>query len=240
MYGPTTAFGTGSARTYVVWSTDGERRPLELGVALDAAAVERATSIDSMVHVTLALPAAAPAPYQIVSLEWNPTGHEPPGIYDRPHFDVHFYTVPWAEVQRIVPGPDFAAGANNVPAGDYVPQHYMVAAPPGQDAAAAAVPQMGVHWVDTRSPELQGMVGNHAAHRPFTTTFIYGSWNGRMIFYEPMITREYLMTKADTTVAIPTPARHPVPGWYPSAYRVAYDAASGEYRVALVQLTRAD
>ncbi len=239
-YGPATPFGTGTARTYVLWSTDAPRHPIELGVAMDAAAVERATTIDSLVQVTLALPAGAPEPFQIVSLEWNPTGHQPPGIYDVPHFDFHFYTVPWSEVEQIVPGPEFAARANNVPTGDYVPEHYMVAVPPGADATGAAVPQMGVHWVDRRSPELQGMMGNHASHRPFTHTFIYGSWNGRMTFYEPMITREFLLSKQDVTVPIPTPRRHPVAGWYPSAYRISFDTAANEYRVTLVQFARQD
>src|SRR4051812_35510374 len=29
-------------------------------------------------------------PFKWVLLNWNPTGHIPPGVYDVPHFDVHF------------------------------------------------------------------------------------------------------------------------------------------------------
>jgi hypothetical protein len=32
------------------------------------------------------------------------------------------------------------------------------------------------------------------------------------------------------------PARVPEPGWYPTAYRVSYDAQAREYRVALTGL----
>ncbi|HUF26607.1 MAG TPA: hypothetical protein VMM18_06465 [Gemmatimonadaceae bacterium] len=39
-------------------------------------------------------------------------------------------------------------------------------ATPGVSAADMAVPKMSVHWVDVRSPELQELLGNHAAHRP--------------------------------------------------------------------------
>lgn len=31
-------------------------------------------------------------PFTYVPMNWNPHGHMPPGVYDLPHFDVHFYT----------------------------------------------------------------------------------------------------------------------------------------------------
>ena len=40
-------------------------------------------------------------PLKWALLNWNPHGHIPPGIYDRPHFDVHFYMEP-IETQIIV------------------------------------------------------------------------------------------------------------------------------------------
>ncbi len=240
-YGAEVPFGGGTARTYVEYSDDAERRPVELGVAIDAAAMRGVESIDTMVMVTLALPPGAPAPYEFVGLEWNPHGHEPPGVYDAPHFDFHFYIVPRATVEAILPtASDFAARANRVPVDDHVPPFYIVAAPPGADVASTAVPQMGVHWVDARSPELQGMLGNPDEHKPFTKTFIYGSWDGQISFFEPMITRQYLLANPDETTPIPTPGRYPVPGWYPAAYRMVHDIDAGEYRVSISQFSRHD
>jgi hypothetical protein len=101
-----------------------------------------------------------------------------------------------------------------------------------------------MHWLDVRSPELQRMTGHPEAYKPFTTTFIYGSWDGQFIFDEPMITRAHLLAKRDATdpavrdelIPVPTAARYSPAGFYPGAYRITYDATAREYRVALTQL----
>ncbi len=183
----------------------------------------------------LRLPKRGVAPFQFVQLGWNPQGHEPPGVYTIPHFDVHFYTIPAAARDAIDPSdPQYAAKASNLPNGEYVPRYYIVPGPP----AAVAVPHMGVHWLDVRSPELQRMLGNPAGWAPFTKTFIYGSWDGRYTFFEPMVTRDYLLGKPDVVTPISVPARYQQPGWYPTSYRVTYDGERKEYRIALTGLVR--
>ena len=149
-------------------------------------------------------------------------------------FDFHFYWISLQERNSILPSdPAFATKARSVPTGDYVPPFYVV---PG-DPADVAVPQMGVHWSDVRSPELQGILGHPDQYQPFTKTFIYGSWNGRFTFYEPMVTVEYLKSNPDFSRAIPVPAQYPEAGYFPTSYKVTYDAQAKEYRVALTGLT---
>lgn len=238
-YGPPTKVGNGMARAYVVTDSRQGEAPLELGIALDASALQGLPNTQMMYMYLLELPALAPEPYQLVELDWNPGGHPPPGVYTVPHFDFHFYTISLAERNAIVPSdPDFAAEANNLPTGAFVPPFYAVLAGPGQTAADIAVPQMGVHWSDVRSPELQALLGNPAGFQPFTRTFIYGSWNGRFTFYEPMVTLEYLLSNPDVTTSIPVPASYPEAGYFPTSYKVTYDAQAKEYRVALTGLTK--
>ncbi len=257
-YGPAVKVGNGTARTYVVLSEKDGNVPLEMGVALSEDAMEglpakdphaahkaAASShehLDNHVYL-LSLPKAGVAPYQFVELDWNPGGHEPPGIYDEPHFDFHFYTISPEERAAIVPtDPDFQKKADMLPAEAQRPEFYMMAAPPG--APAPAVPLMGVHWVDVRSPELQRMMGKPELYKPFTTTFIYGSWAGRFTFIEPMITRSYIMAKKAATdpalqnelIPVPGAKEYSPAGYYPSAYRIAWDADAKEYRIALTQL----
>jgi hypothetical protein len=89
------------------------------------------------------------------------------------------------------------------------------------------------------------MVGNPAGFKPFTKTFIYGSWDGQFIFDEPMITRDYIVAKRgasdpavrDEIIPVSTAQRYAPEGYYPSAYRITYDAKAKEYRVALTQLS---
>jgi hypothetical protein len=56
---------------------------------------------------------------------------------------------------------------------------------------------MGAHWADLLSPEFSGS--------PFTKTFILGTYDGKVIFWEPMITRAYLLTQPDEFVTVRQP-----------------------------------
>ena len=95
---------------------------------------------------------------------------------------------------------------------------------------------MDVAEVKKLDAYLQKLFGNPAGYQPFTKTFVYGSWNGRFTFLEPMITRSYLLSHPDVVTPISVPSLYPQPGYYPSAYRVAYDSKAKVYRVALTEL----
>jgi hypothetical protein len=236
-YGPPVKVGDGMARTYVVLDAKSGQRPVELGFALDARALE-GLPMDAAEHSFIfRLPTQAPAPYQFAELDWNPQGHPPAGVYTVPHFDFHFYAIPQSEVDAIVPSdPQFATKARNLPTGGFVPPGYLV---PG-DPAQQAVPMMGVHWFDSSAPELQNLFNNPAGYQPFTRTFIYGSWDGQFTFYEPMVTLAYLQEKRDVVVPISVPSLYAQAGWYPTAYRVSYDAQAKTYYVALTGLVERD
>jgi hypothetical protein len=250
-YGTPIQLGQGRARTYVVLDRKAGGAPLEVGVALDERALDGLPTHGTgdgphgnFVAYDLPMPAQHATPYRFVELDWNPAGHGHP--HGDAHFDFHFYTVTPEERNAIDPSdPQFQAKANNAPGAAYVPQPFlMYPAPPN----AMAVPRMGVHWIDPRSPELQELLGNPAGYKPFTTTFIMGSWDGKFIFAEPMITRAYIVGKKSATdaavqdevIALPTAQRYAAPGYYPSAYRIAWNAQAKEYRIALTQLMRRD
>jgi hypothetical protein len=201
----------------------------------------------SMTEVLLELPENHGTQFKFVEVNWNPAGHEPPGVYDVPHFDFHFYNIPKAERDLIVPSnPQYVESARNAPAGQHARAFFVnPAVALNAPAEVVAVPKMGVHWVNAKSPELQGMVGNPAGFRPFTATYIQGAWNGRFIFEEPMITRAHILAKRTATdsagrdeiIPLASAVKASPAGYYPSAYRITYDAASKEYRVALTQLS---
>ncbi len=245
-YGTPVKVGEGRARSYVLIDNKNGGAPLEIGVALDATALNGLPQPTAnapggghnhgdMYEYQLALPPKHGTPYQFVSLDWNAGGHEPPGVYDIPHFDFHFYTVSKAERDAIVPtDPAFAQKAANFPGAEYVPAGFMVLPPP--PAPVPAVPMMGVHWSNLASPEIQPPSSPNYA--PFTHTFINGSWDGRFIFSEPMITRAFLLTKPDITVPISTAAKVATPGYHPTAYRITWDGQAKEYRIALSGLAK--
>jgi hypothetical protein len=253
-YGTSVKLGDGTARSYVTLDPN-TGAPAEIGVALSEKALEGLPSGGSGHHgmpgmVThefiLSMPEGNGTPFKFVELNWNPLGHEPEGVYqDVPHFDFHFYTISKAERDAIVPTDSaFERKANDIPTGDYVPAYSVPLGPPGAPPAKLAVPKMGVHWSDVRSAELQKLLGKPELYKPFTATFIHGSWNGQFHFWEPMITRAHILEKKSTTdpavrdqvIPISVPGKYKTAGYYPAAYRITWDAAAKEYRVALTQL----
>jgi hypothetical protein len=260
-YGTPTKLGNGMVRTYVVLDQKDSRRPLEVGLAMSEQSLEglpaaAPTSAEMKEHahhtmgnaLLLDLPAQNPTPYEFVQLDWNPNGHEPEGVYTLPHFDFHFYTVPVEVRNSIVPSDPqyFEKAANLPPQNERYPFHLDAGTlAGGVPQGAVTVPQMGVHWLNVLSPELQKMAGNPDAWQPFTRTFIYGSWNGQFIFDEPMITRAHILSKktatdpavVDEIIPVSTAQKYSPAGFYPSAYRITWDAQQKEYRIALTQLS---
>jgi hypothetical protein len=149
-------------------------------------------------------PRSAITPFDHGYLEWNPFGHPPPGIFDVPHFDYHFYMTD-AEEQLSIPAYEVdSTGFQKYPAAPYLPSTY-VPIPGG-------VPAMGKHWFDATSPEFNG--------QPFTQTFIYGTYNSKVTFYEPMITRAFLKDNDSFVRSIPQPEQFRKPGYYPTQLRI--------------------
>ncbi len=219
-YGPEVSIGQGAARTYITIADD---KAVEIGIELTESALNGLPSDGhGMYEYVLAMPATNPTPFQHATVDWNAFGHEPDGIYNQAHFDFHFYTIPDAERKQILPSdPAFAAKAAHYPAAEFIPAGYISPAP-------AAVPLMGVHWVDPTSPELNGQL--------FSRTFIYGSYDGKLIFAEPMLTKAYLETKPNGVYDIPMAQRYDPAGVYPQAYAVRYIETTKRYEIALVKL----
>jgi hypothetical protein len=232
LYGEAAALGSGSVRTYVMMNGD---VPAEVGVALSSTSLE-GLPVDgaaggvvmpdghSTFEFVLDMPAGNPTPFQHVVVDWNPGGHEPPGTYDLPHFDFHFYTITPHERHAIDPAdPGFLSRANRVPEASHVPGGYVLPDLP-------PVPFMGAHWIDPTSPELRD------PPETFTHTFIYGSWDGRLIFAEPMITKAFLESRPAVRVPVGVAERYDPAGYYPASYEIRWDEGSGEFRVALTDL----
>jgi len=218
-YGRSVALGQGTARSYVL--RDSRQRPAQIGVEFTPAALTGLGERDR--EFVLPMPAGASvAPYHHIVVNWNPHGHAPVQVYGAPHFDFHFYMITPAQRARITAtGADLARTVKAPPAG-YLPKGYVTA--PG-----AAEPRMGNHWVSQASPEFHG--------KPFTYTFIYGSYNGHVTFLEPMATMAFLQTKPEITAPVSQPQKYPKAGYFPMQYGVRYLPGSDVNHVSLDKLT---
>lgn len=246
--------GNGSVATYTVLSADGA--PAEIGVQFSAGAFEglphekNPTSrcfdldgnggIDAMSEcegdhqliLPLAIPADAGAetPFTFAMVNYNPHGH-PPEAWSVPHFDIHFYSVPFEDVKAIRTGPCpfFIDCDDQKRALMPVPAKYVH---PDFADVGATVGMMGNHLIDTKTAELA------SPGTPFTHTFIFGAYDGRVIFHEVMVTTAFLGETGDLCTAIKQPEARQVAGYYPAQYCFRRDPADGSTRVYLTGFSR--
>ena len=216
-YSPAQPMGNGVARGWVMVNKMGE--PLEVGINLSGKALMNLPDEPQMFVFELPKNKGQKF-YTHLLVDWNPQGHEPEGVYTLPHFDFHFYIIPSSVRMDIPPSNDM----DLTPAPEFQPPLYMQL--PG------LVPEMGAHWVDLLAPEFNGGI--------FSSTFIWGSYHGEFVFWEPMITVDYLNSHPDQTFDIRQPQAFQKSGWYPMNYQVTYSTKPDEFKIALTNLVYHD
>lgn len=173
---------------------------------------------------------------------YNPAGHPPPGVYDVPHFDFHFYMLDESVVDTI---PFGAAGYD-------IPDEQL---PDGYFREELLVPHMGEHLLDGTAPEWDGPF--EPSGTEFTHTHVYGAYDtgiepsepdgctetqqgekvdvfvgdneGQLTFFEPMVTTDFIRDELDEaqTVDIATPERFFEADDYPTEYVMEPDGDGG-------------
>lgn len=221
--GESRPMGDGLAWTWV--RTDSQGRVASMGITLTESALsglpaEGGHGCCDGPQWTLPLPVGVgTGPVQHVVINWNPQGHPPEGVYTVPHFDFHFYTI--SEAERLAIKNNDAADADGTrpPPSEQLPEGYIQA--PG------VVGAMGCHWIDSAAPELNG--------KPFTATFLYGSYDGKVTFFEPMITKATLESKLDQVFPVKLPAAPADHRFVPGQYRIEHDAGEKTITIAMEQ-----
>jgi hypothetical protein len=248
--GDEVAVGNGTARMFV--EIGPSREPRVLGIALTETAL---TGLADRMNTTsrcfdkngdgrvthgeclgdyqadLALPAGAGdlgLPVRWATVNWNPEGHLPPApqVWSAPHFDFHFFMVEPALIHGIRTGPcaEFIHCEDAARAGTPLPEQH---APEGYVDVRAAVAAMGNHLVDARDPELANPTLG------FSHTFIYGTYEGKLIFLEPMVSHAFLSSRVQQCRPVRSPKAYATAAYYPTTYCVRHDPASATYRVTL-------
>ena len=204
-YGPAQAIGGGVMRSMVQINKEGEA--VAIGMMISERSLQQ---LPEMTHqyVLEFHQKADITPFTHILFDWNPEGHGPLMFYGAPHFDMHLYTI--SNEERMMINPDEPQTEEEIASvWKYMPQDYV--------PTMEVVPMMGMHWVDPSSPEFNGSA--------FTHTFIMGSYNENLIFFEPMFTLDFLKS-VTTNVSTPIkPYAHvQKPGhYYPTAYSFQYD-----------------
>jgi len=208
--GDSVALGDGMVYSWI--QVDGIGVTEAIGITMTESVLSNLPSAPGEFSLNLPI-VASDSLFTHVLFDWNPQGHEPPGVYNLPHFDVHFYIVSVAEREAIVAGYDTFTVQNQFIPPDYV----SLSNPP------FAIPKMGTHWIDTLSAEWQGGI--------FTRTLVYGYYRGSMYFVEPMITVAHLQTHPIEILEVKQPEAYQKEGYYPTNYNIEYDDVSMLFKI---------
>lgn len=117
-YGPSREFGGGTAQSMVQFNMAGELSAIGLKFSESVL-----SGLPDMMHeITLELPEEAGALiFDHIDIGFMPQGHEPPGMYDIPHFDLHFYMISKEERALITD----AELAEILPQSEFIPSTYI-------------------------------------------------------------------------------------------------------------------
>ena len=195
----------------------------ELGATIPLALIEAVPGEAEMVWPpqelgSVMLPAEARELLGIdhLGINWEANGH-PPESFLTQHFDFHFYNITQAEVRAI----DCANGVKpaTAPTGYTLPD---IDVPGMGTLVGLCVPLMGMHAMPA------GEV--HDTHA-FEASMMVGYYGGEPIFFEPMVSRDLLLRRADFSLPMPSVAGVPDGVRYPEAFRAEYDAGTEQYRL---------
>jgi hypothetical protein len=67
----------------------------------------------------------------------------------------------------------------------------------------------------------------------FKRHWIYGAYDGRVIFYEEMVDRGYMLSKPDACFPIQSPDAVALTGYYPTRSCIRYTPGKDEYTVSM-------
>ena len=149
-------------------------------------------------------------------INWEAHGH-PPTSFMAQHFDFHFYSITQDEVRAIDCSDQ--SKPTTIPSGYALPDIDV----PGMGVLVGlCVPGMGMHAM----PE-----SDVTAIDPFEASMMLGYYGGEPVFFEPMVSRDFLLEESSFVLPMPVVEGLPAGVRYPTEFRAEYEAARGQYRL---------
>lgn len=239
----------GNGYVQSVYSRDADGAPKMIGITVDEAAaqslptkpvsdgntcydvdgngsVDPATECKSGHERVLWFPKLKGLPFQWMMFNWQPSGHGPAHVFDKPHFDLHFFIQDYYARNAIRTGP---CGAVLVNCDDHKKAMLPVPEPfyPQGFGMPGDAGRMGNHIADLNAPPVNG--------GPFTQAFVYGTYNAHISFWETVFNTEWLTpTKPNRDcIALKQAPEVELSGYYPRKSCVSYRPGQHDYLMTL-------
>ncbi len=225
-WGTAITIGDGEVRTFV--TVDENTDDKMVGAEFTPGILNAEPLPTEHVLYSVPIPDHEDIPFNWLGLDWEPGGHYPGDKYAIPHYDFHFYFPTETVISQI---PENGLPPEEVPDSElytYPLAKDMV--PPDYFRTNYTFPYMGEHLYNAGDPQYNGGA--------FGNTFVYGHFQGNLIFMEPMITVPYFeqlragegnsemgqLDGVDRTDRreLNSPERFHEAGEYPTEYTVKY------------------
>lgn len=152
--------------------------------------------------------------FTYASIYWEPHGHVP-AAYAHPHFDFHFYFVPQRQIEQIT--------CKDTVKPRVLPAGYALrdaTAPQIGKLVGSCIPNMGMH---------SAPVTDFNPKTVWKGSLILGYYDGKPIFFEPMITTARLLQKHSFSLPVPQGIAAVPHVRYPREFRAVYVPGSKAY-----------
>ena len=164
------------------------------------------------------------------TFNYSPIGRLPPGVYDLPLFEFRFHLRDFFEVNSIKLGPcpglinceDYALAAKELPE-KYIPKGYA--------NLNMIEGKVGNLLMDTYGPEFD-------PKKKFRNSFIWGAFNGKISFFEVMVSLERLKEKKSGCYPIRQAESYEKLAYYPTKYCIKYWENKKQFFVSLEGFVR--
>lgn len=204
------------------WSRKSGSRVVSFGALIPMAAIENSPDDAPMtwpptMAAEVPMPADAKSATGVnhLTVFWEAHGH-PPTPFLTPHFDFHFYVIDSGERMAITCADSTKPAV--LPPGYTLPDMDL---PEIGHLPGVCVPQMGMHALVTT--ELEDTA-------TFSGTMVMGYYQGRPIFFEPMIARAKLLERRSFSLPMVTPVGLAAGVRYPTRFEAEYDPVLPGYR----------
>lgn len=211
VFGAEVAVGNGKVRSFIKRNEDGS--PKSFGLTFPEGALEGLPEEGG--SYIIPMPADNNTIVNHVSFDYAAHHHVP--VYDTPHITTHFYFISEEEKNNIT---DTGAAMENLPAAEFRPTNYI--------PTEGGVPKMGKHWLDSKAEELNG--------QPFKRSLAFGSYDGKFIFFEPLINMEFLRAKPNAAWPVEQQSQVQTTGFYANSYALAFDENTALYTLSFDDL----
>ncbi|MEQ9483539.1 DUF5602 domain-containing protein [Coleofasciculus sp. F4-SAH-05] len=228
LYGETEPLGDGFIRSFVELDNDG--KPSEIGVAFSQGALSLPTEPPDLPFNVFLPPEASATPFNYIHVTYRPRGYPGlPPVFDVPRFSIDFSLLRPQERELICPNPD-RSGSLPACVGEELQQAIKTpesgTVPDGMVTDSFGEAGYGVRYFDPDT-----------SLNPFTSFYEYGFFGGKLSSLDVIVTKAFLETQPDSRYQIKLPKSYSKSGYYPTEYRISYDATSQEYKVGYSGLT---